>query len=90
MTEETARTRLGILRLTRGGKAITNRNRVLAKFVHERFSAHALPRSRAYWMRCAKRSWTEHLRAAYTPRAKAAAGAALAKVTHDRPPGLDA
>jgi hypothetical protein len=36
-TEEAARTRLGFLRLTKGGQASTNADRVFAELAHERF-----------------------------------------------------
>jgi hypothetical protein len=66
-TEEAARTRLGFLRLTKGGHASTNCSQ---NWLTSVFVARALPRSPAHWMRFAKLSSTERLRSAFTLPAK--------------------
>jgi hypothetical protein len=89
-TEEAARTRLGFLRLTKGGQASIVADRVFAELAHERFCR---PRPTAV------SGPLDALRQAFVDRAlevslhaanKAAACAAFAKVTQDKPTCLDA
>jgi hypothetical protein len=89
-TEEAARTRLGFLRLTKGGQMSSDSDRVFAELAHERFCR---PRPSAV-----SRALDE-LRQAFVDRtlevslhaaSKAAVGAAFARVTPDKPPGRDA
>jgi hypothetical protein len=84
-TEEAARTLLGFLRLTKGGQTSTNADRVFAELAHERFCR---PRPTAV------SGPLDALRQAFVDRAlevslhassKAAAGAAFAKITPDKP-----
>jgi hypothetical protein len=86
-TEEAARTRLGFLRLTKGGQANCDADRVFVELAHERFCR---PRHTAV------SGPLDALRQAFVDRtleislhaaSKAAAGAAFAKITPDRPPG---
>jgi hypothetical protein len=89
-TEEAARTRLGFLRLTKGGQASTDADRVFVELAHERFS-----RPRPTAVSCP----LDALRQAFVDRtlevslhaaSKAAAGATFAKITPDKPTGPDA
>jgi len=89
-TEGAARTRLGFLRLTKGGQTSSDSDRVFAELAHERFCR---PRPTAV------SSALDELRQAFVDRtlevslhaaSKAAAGAAFARVTPDKPPGQDA
>ena len=88
--EEAARTRRGFLRLTKGGQASTDADRIIAEHAHERFCR---PRP------IAVSGPLDALRQAFVDRTlevrlhaatKAAAGAAFAKITSDKLPGLDA
>jgi hypothetical protein len=90
VTEEAARTRLGFLRLTKGGQTSTDADRVVAELAHERFCR---PRPTAV------SGPLDTLRQAFVDRtmevslhaaSKAAAGAAFAKVTPDKPTCPDA
>jgi hypothetical protein len=89
-TEEAARTRLGFLHLTKGGQASTDADRVFAELAHERFGR---PRPTAV------PGPLDALRQAFIDRtlevrlhaaSKAAAGAAFAKITPDKPTCPDA
>jgi hypothetical protein len=89
-TEEAARTRLGFLRLTKGGHASTDADRIFAELAHERFFR---PRPTAV------SGPQDALRQAFVDRtlevslhaaSKAGAGAAFAKITPDKPPCADA
>jgi hypothetical protein len=89
-TEEAARTRLGLLRLTKGGQTSSDSDRVFAELAHEHFCR---PRPTAI------SSALDELRQAFVDRAlkvslhaasKAAVGAAFARATPDKPPGRDA
>jgi hypothetical protein len=89
-THESARTRLGVFRLTRGGQTISDSDRVFAEITHELF--------------CRPRPTTvsgklDALRQAFVGRTlevnihaarKATAGVAFAKYTRDMSPGRDA
>jgi hypothetical protein len=88
-TEEAARTRLGFFRLTKSGQASTDADRVFAELAHERFCR---PRPTAV------SGSLDALRQAFVDRTlevglhaanKAAAGAAFAKITPDKPTGPD-
>jgi hypothetical protein len=81
---------LSFLRLTKGGQASTDADRVFAELAHERFCRPRPP---------AVSGTLDALRQAFVDRtlevslhaaSKAAAGAAFAKITPDRPPGPDA
>jgi len=81
---------LGFLRLTKGGQTSSDSDRVFAELAHERFCR---PRPTAV------SSALDELRQAFVDRtlevslhaaSKAAAGAAFARVTPDKPPGQDA
>jgi hypothetical protein len=89
-TEEGARTRQGFLRLTKGGHASTDADRVFAELAHERFRR---PRP------IAVSGPLDALRQAFVDRtlevsmhaaSKAAAGATFAKITPGKPAGPDA
>jgi hypothetical protein len=94
-TEEAARSRLGFLRLTKGGQAGTDADRVFAELAHVRFC-----RPRPSAVSCPR----DALRQAFVDQtlavslhgpSKAAAGAAFAsaafaKITLDKPSGPDA
>jgi hypothetical protein len=88
-TEEAARTRLGFLRLTKGGKTSSDSDRVLAKLAHERFRRPCPT---------AVSGPLDELRQAFVDRTlevslhaanKAATRGAFAKATPNRPPGKD-
>jgi hypothetical protein len=88
-TEDAARTRLGFRCLTKGGQASTDADRVFAELVHERFCR---PRPTAV------SGPLDALRQAFVDRTlevslhaanKAAADAAFAKITPDKPSGHD-
>jgi hypothetical protein len=89
-TEEASRTRQGFLRLTKGGQASTDAERVFAELANERFCRPRL---------AAVSGLRDALRQAFVDRtlevslhaaSKAIAGAAFAKITPDKPPGMDA
>jgi hypothetical protein len=89
-TATAARTRLGFLRLTKGGHASTDADRVFAELAHERFcrprpTAVSGPLD-ALRQAFVDRTLEVRLRAAI----KAHAGAAFAKITPDKPAGPDA
>jgi hypothetical protein len=89
-TEEAARTRLGFLRLTKGGQTSSDSDRVVAELAHERFFR---PRPTAVSgpldeLRQALVDGT--LEVSMHAASKAVAGAAFAKATPDKPPGQDA
>jgi hypothetical protein len=68
-TEEAAYTRLGFLCLTKGEKTARIRTGCSPNSPTSVSVAHALPRSPAHWMRCAKRSSTKRSRLARMPPA---------------------
>jgi hypothetical protein len=89
-TEEGARTRLGFLRLTKGGQTSSDSDRVFAELAHERFCP---PRPTAV------SGPLDELRQAFVDMtlevslhaaSKAAAEAEFARTTPDKPPGHDA
>jgi hypothetical protein len=89
-TMEAARTRLGFLRLTKGGQTSSDSDRVFAELPHERFCR---PRPTAV------SSAMDELRQAFVDMtlevslhaaSKAAVGAAFARATPDKPHGQDA
>jgi hypothetical protein len=89
-TEEAARTRLGFLRLTKGGQASTYADRVFAELAHESF-CRPRPTAVSGPLDALRRAFVERtLEVSLHAASKAAAGAAFAKLTPDKPTGHDA
>jgi hypothetical protein len=88
--EEAARTRLGFLRLIKGGHASSDADRVFAEFVHERF-CRPRPTAVSGPLDALRQAFVDRtLEVSLHAASKAAAGAAFAKVTPDKPAGPDA
>jgi hypothetical protein len=89
-TEEAARTRLGFLRLTKGGQTSTDADRVFAELAHERF-CRPRPTAVSGTLDALRQAFVDRtLEVSLHAASKAAAGAAFAKVTPDKPNGPDA
>jgi hypothetical protein len=89
-TEEAARTRLGFLRLTKGGQASTDADRVFAKSAHERFCRQR-PTAVSGPLDALRQAFVDRtLDVSLHAASKAAAGAAFAKITPDKPTNPDA
>jgi hypothetical protein len=81
---------LGFLRLTKGGQTSTNADRVFAELAHERFCR---PRPTAIFgpLDALRQAFVDRtLEVSLHAASKAAAGAAFAKVTPDKPTAPDA
>jgi hypothetical protein len=89
-TEEAARTRVGCLRLTKGGQASTDADRVFAELAHERF-CRPRPTAVSGPLDALRQAFVDRtLEVSLHAASKAADRAAFAKVTPDRPPCPDA
>jgi hypothetical protein len=89
-TEEAARTRLGFLRLTKSGQASSYTDRVFAELAHGRFY-RPRPTAVSGPLDALRQAFIDRtLEVSFHAASKAAAGAPFAKVTHDKPSGLDA
>jgi hypothetical protein len=89
-TEEATRTRLGFLRLTKGGQASTVADRVFAELALERL-CRPRPTAVSGPMDALRQAFVDRtLEVSLHATTKAAAGAAFAKVTPDKPTGPDA
>jgi hypothetical protein len=89
-TEEAARTRLGFLRLTKGGKASTDADRVFVELAHERFY-RPRPTAVSGPFDALRQAFVDHtLEVSLHAASKAAAGGAFAKITPDKPTSPDA
>jgi hypothetical protein len=89
-TEEAARTRMGFLRLTKGGQTSTDADRVFAESAHERF-CRSRPTVVSGPLDALRQAFVDHtLEVSLHAASKAVARAAFAKITPDQPPGPDA
>jgi hypothetical protein len=89
-TEEAARTRLGFLRLTKDGQTSMGADRVFAELAHERF-CRPRPTAVSGPLDALCQAFVDRtLEVSLHAASKAAAGAAFAKITPDRPPCPDA
>jgi hypothetical protein len=89
-TEEATRTRLGFLRLTKGGQASTDADRVFAELAHERF-CRPRPTAVSGPLDALRQAFVDRtLKVSLHAANKVAAGAAFAKITPDKPAGPDA
>jgi hypothetical protein len=78
---------LGFLRLTKSGQASTGTGRVFAELAHERFY-RPRPAAVSGQLDALSQAFVDRtLEVSLHAASKAAAGAALAKVTQDIPPG---
>jgi hypothetical protein len=86
-TEEAARTRLGFLRLTKSGQTNTDAGRVFAELAHERF-CRPRPSAVSGPLDALRQAFVDRtLEVSLHAASKAAAGAAFAKLTPDKPTG---
>jgi hypothetical protein len=89
-TEEAARTRLGFLRLTKGGQTSTDADRVFAELAHDRF-CRPRPTVVSGPLDVLRQAFVDRtLEVSMHAASKVAAGAAFAKITPDKPSGPDA
>jgi hypothetical protein len=89
-TEEAARTRLGFLRLTKGGQASTDADRAFAELAHERF-CRPRPTAVSGTLDALRQAFVDRtLEVSLHAASKAKAGAAFAKITPDKPTCPDA
>jgi hypothetical protein len=89
-TEEAARTRLGFLRLTKGRQTSTYADRVFAELAHER-SCRPRPTAVSGPLDALRQAFVDRtLQVSLHTASKVVAGATFAKITLDKPPGLDA
>jgi hypothetical protein len=89
-TEESARTRLGFLRLTKCGQTCSDSDRVLAEIAHERF-CRPRPTAVSGPLDALRQAFVDQtLEVNIHAAIKAEARATLAKTTLDMPPGHDA
>jgi hypothetical protein len=89
-TEEAARTRLGVLRLTKGGQASTDTDRVFAELAHERL-CRPRPTAVSGPLDALRQDFVDRtLEVSLHAASKAAAGPAFAKLTPDKPTCPDA
>jgi hypothetical protein len=81
---------LGFLRLTKGGQRSTDADRVFAELAHERF-CRPRPTAVSGPLDALRQAFIDRtLEVSLHAASKAAAGAAFAKVTPDKPTGPDA
>jgi hypothetical protein len=89
-TEEAAHTRLGFLRLAKGGQVSPDADRVFAELAHERF-CRPRPTAVSGPLDALRQAFIDRtLEVSLHAASKAAAGAAFAKITPDKPTCPDA
>jgi hypothetical protein len=87
-TEEAARTRMGFLRLTKGGQTSSDSDREFAELTHERF-CRPRPNTVSGPFDDLRQAFVDISLEVNMHAAKVAAGAAFAKATPDKPPGQE-